>query len=79
MKGDEGERKSKEREISFPGKKDAIFATAALRPVKSNFPLIFMLTYISYFRSSCKTILSFCFLRNKGGPLDVKNTQFLRK
>ena len=38
MKGDEGERKSKEREISFPGKKDAIFATAALQPVKSNFP-----------------------------------------
>ena len=37
MKGDEGERKSKEREISFPGKKDAIFATAALQPVKSNF------------------------------------------
>ena len=28
MKGDEGERKSKEREISFPGKKDAIFATS---------------------------------------------------
>ena len=76
MKGKGSQKKEKSL---FLEKKDAIFATAALQPVKSNFPLIFMLTYISYFRSSCKTILSFCFLRNKGGPLDVKNTQFLRK